>query len=85
MCNKKIILLFLNRYLCCIFLEELSKKDGYFEHSKHMLKLMDKKIITILCSKGSLILTNVFHDFEGNSYVTRVTFMFATALVQLFA
>ena len=31
--------------------KEPSQLDGSFEHPKHMFKLMDKKIITILCSK----------------------------------
>ena len=33
-----------------------------FEHPKHMLKLMGKKILTILCSK------TVYHDLFQNEY-----------------
>ena len=29
-------------------LKELSQRDVFFEHSKHMFKLIDKKILTIL-------------------------------------
>ena len=34
-----------------IFLISQPKHNGSFEHPKHMLKLMGKKIFTILCSK----------------------------------
>ena len=46
---QKIIFLFLNQYICCEYSKEPSQRDGSFEHPKHMLKLMGKKIFTILC------------------------------------
>ena len=48
---KKMIFLFLNQNTCCWYSKEPSQWDGSFEHPKHMLKLMGKKIFTILCSK----------------------------------
>ena len=49
--NEKLIFLFLNQNICCGYSKELSQWDGTFEHQKHMLKLMDKKIFTTLRSK----------------------------------
>ena len=46
----KLIFLFLNQNICCGY-----SKNGSFEHPKHMLKLMGKKILTILRSKIVLI------------------------------
>ena len=40
--------LFLNQNICCGYSKEPSQWDGSFEHSKHMLKFMGKKIFTIL-------------------------------------
>ena len=40
--DKKIFMI-----LCCWYSEELSQRDGSFEHPKHLLKLMDKTIFTI--------------------------------------
>ena len=47
MCNKKLFFLFLNQNICCGYSKEPSH-DGSFEYPKHIFKLMDKKIITIL-------------------------------------
>ena len=46
----KLFLLFLIQSIIyvCRYSKELSWSDGSFEHPKQMLKLMDKKIITIL-------------------------------------
>ena len=38
----------LNQNICCGYSKEPSQWDGSFEHPKQMLKLMDKKILTIL-------------------------------------
>ena len=46
--NKKIIFLFLNQNICCGYSKEPSQLDRSFKHPKHMLKLMGKKICTIL-------------------------------------
>ena len=40
--------LFLNQNICCGYSKEPSQWDGSFEHPKYMLKLMGKKIITIV-------------------------------------
>ena len=42
---------------------------GSFEHSLHMLKLMDKKIITIKLPKIMFILENYFLNFSSKTYV----------------
>ena len=46
--NWKLFFLFLNQNICCGCSKEPSRWDGSFEHPKHMLSLMDKKIIAIL-------------------------------------
>ena len=46
--NKKIIFLFINQNICCGYSKESSRWDGSFEQPKHMLKLLGKKIFTIL-------------------------------------
>ena len=42
--------------MLCVFKRTVSI-DGSIEHPKHMLKLMDKKIFTILCSRFLLLRT----------------------------
>ena len=44
--QKKI--LFLNQNICCGYAKEPSQWDGSFEHPKHMLKSIGKKVLTIL-------------------------------------
>ena len=46
-CNRKVIFLLLNQSICCGYSKEPSHRDGSFEHPKHMLKPMDKKVIAI--------------------------------------
>ena len=46
--NRNLIFLFLNQNICCGYSKEPSQWDGSFEHPKHKLKLMGKKIFTIL-------------------------------------
>ena len=46
--NENLIFLFLNQNICCGYSKEPSQWDGSFEHPKHMLKLMGKKIFTVL-------------------------------------
>ena len=48
---QKYKILFLNQNICCGNSKELSESDSSFEHPKHMLKLMDRKIFPILRSK----------------------------------
>ena len=50
---RKLLFLFLNQNisLCCGYSKEPSQCDCSFEHLKHMLKLMGKKIFTSLLSK----------------------------------
>ena len=45
-CTKKLIFLFLIQNICCGYSKEPSQWDGSFEHPKHMIKLMGKKIFT---------------------------------------
>ena len=81
MCNWKLFFLFLNQNICCGYSKELSQWDGSFEHLKHMFKLMDKKIITIL---RILFLLNWPYDWNlkisnsfiasGDFYCLRITF-----------
>ena len=46
--NENLIFLFFRQNICCRYSEEPSLWDGSFEHPKHMLKLIGKKIFTIL-------------------------------------
>ena len=59
MCNRKIIFLFLNQNICCGYSKEVSQWDGSFEHPKHILKIMGKKIFTLLRWKVLFIYTCV--------------------------
>ena len=52
--QKNNIFIFLNQNIFCGYTKEPSQEDSSFEHPKHMLKLMDKKIFTILPSKNLL-------------------------------
>ena len=54
---EKLIFLFLNQniHVCCGYSKEPSQWDGSFEHPKHMLKLMGKKIYTVLSTKILMI------------------------------
>ena len=47
-------LLFLIQNICCGYSKEPSRRDGSFEHPKHMFNLMGKKIIAILRYKNLL-------------------------------
>ena len=47
-CTRKIIFLFLNQNVCCGYSKVQSQCDSSFEHPNHMLKIMGKKILTIL-------------------------------------
>ena len=46
--DKNVFFLFLNQNKCCGYSKESSHWEGSIEHPKHMLKMMDKKILTIL-------------------------------------
>ena len=48
---------FLNQNIYCGYSKEPSLRHGSFEHSKHMLKIMGKKVYTILRRKVLFILT----------------------------
>ena len=47
--TRKIVYLLFSQNICCGYSKEPSQCDGSFEHPKHMLKIMGKKIFTILC------------------------------------
>ena len=65
------IFLFLNQNICCGYVKESSHQDDSFEHPKHMLKLMGKKIFTVLrfknCISKPMIIaeTGFFHDLTS--------------------
>ena len=46
--NRNLIFLFLNQNICCGYSKEPSQWEGSLEHPKHKLKLLGKKIFTIL-------------------------------------
>ena len=46
--NENLFFLFLHQNICCGYSKEPSQWDGSFEHPKHILKLMGKKIFTFL-------------------------------------
>ena len=62
-CNKNLIFLFLNQNICCGYSKEPSQWDGSFEHPKHLLKLMGKKIFTFL--RWNFLFTS----YEQDEYV----------------
>ena len=47
--KRKVIVFFLKQNICCRYSKEPSQGDASFEHLKHMLKIMDKKTLTIFC------------------------------------
>ena len=53
--TKKLDFLFLNQNICCGYSKEPSQWDDSFEGPKHMVKLMGKKILTLLLSRIVLI------------------------------
>ena len=46
--TRKLFFLFLNQNICCGYSKEPSQWDGSFEHPKHMLEIIGKKIFAIL-------------------------------------
>ena len=67
-CDQKLIFLLLKQNRCFGYSREPSRWDGSFEHPKHILKLMDKKI-TILqpknpCLSGAMSKTHTFFAFS---------------------
>ena len=57
MCTKKLFFFFLIQNICCGCSKELSQWDGSFEHPKHMIKLVGKKMFTSLRLKFLFVLT----------------------------
>ena len=62
--NWKSFFLFLNQNICCGYSKEPSQWDGSSEHPKHMLKLIYKKILTILPS--TILLTYLWYSLFPN-------------------
>ena len=62
--------LFLNQNICCGYSKEPSQWDGSFKHPKHMLKIMGKKIFTILRWNFLFILT-----YEMNEILVLITYV----------
>ena len=46
--TEKLFFLLFNQNICCGYSKEPAQWDGSFEHPKNMLKLMGKKIFTVL-------------------------------------
>ena len=59
---KKIMFLFLNQNICCGYSKELSQPDDSSEHPKQTLKMMGKKIYTVLHSKF-LVYLDLWYKF----------------------
>ena len=66
--NWKLFFLFLNQNICCGYSKVPFWWDGSFEHPKHKIKLMDKKIIAIL---RKLILFNCPMPPLGETFLIR--------------
>ena len=62
--NENLISLFLNQNICCGYSKEPSQWDGSFQHPKHMLKLMGKKIFTILRQNFFIYLNLCVTEFQ---------------------
>ena len=100
MLNENLIFLFLNQNICCGYSKEPSQWDGSFEHPKHLLKLICKKIFTILrwnflfdgygnntilCSKG-LDLCALIQRYGRKSFLWDIcyTYDYGTYTVKVF-
>ena len=53
--------------ICCRDSKERSQWNGSFEHPKLMFKLMDEKIITILCPQKFAYL-DLFYEWNKYEY-----------------
>ena len=67
--NQKLIFLFLKQNIHCGCSKEPSHWDSPFEHSKQILKLIDKKIFTILCWKFLPIWTYDHPDLTVSNFM----------------
>ena len=65
--NENLIFLFLNLNICCGYSKEPSQWDGSFEHPKHMLRCMGKKIFTIYAENFCLSKPVLKHHKTGPS------------------
>ena len=74
-CDKYLIFLFLNQNICCGYSKEPSQWDGSFEHPKHMLKLVGKKIFTILRWKFLFIIWKTLVVHICMSLLYHVTYL----------
>ena len=70
--NKKNTFLFLSQNICCGYSKEPSQWDSSLEHPKHRLKLMGKKILTILSSNIWFVLSKP--SAVGNMSINRCRF-----------
>ena len=64
--------IFLNKNICCGYSKEPSQWDDSFEHPKHMLKLMGKKIFTIIYAQMFCLSKHMIFDkvnFNDKEYV----------------
>ena len=62
----KLFSLFLIQNICCGYSKEPPQCDGSFEHPKHMLKLIGKKIIAIypnfFCLSGPMLIACILKE-----------------------
>ena len=57
--------LFLNKNICCGYSKEPSQWDSSFEHPKHMLKMMGKKLFAYYCMLKYFIYLNLWNTLNS--------------------
>ena len=78
----KLFFLFLNQNICCGYIKEPSQWDGSFEHPKHMLRWLGKKIIAFLSSK--ILLNWTYQEFYTDypNFSDSLTFLWTQLVCQ---
>ena len=66
--TRKIIFLFLNQNICFGCSKEPSRWDGSFEHPKHMLKIIGKKIFTTFTLKNFVYLNQWYIGTDKQNF-----------------
>ena len=88
--QQKIFFLFLNPKICCGYSKEPSQRDGSFEHPKHLVEMMGKKIITIYPENFCLskpISNSFYNNGLANIHVNRAIVInpFSTCILYVFS
>ena len=72
--RSRCIILFLSQNICCGNSKEPSQWEGSLKQSKHVLKLMNKKLFTNFCLSKPVIFflcNSIFHtEFSGHVLIT---------------